>query len=120
VRPTATPTRFNQFWESYPKTQRKVSKVKCEEVWIKKKLDDIADEILIDVNTKAKSKQWLDGFEPAPLTYLNQQRWLDGIAPDSVEKNNKKSGVEKYLENFKDKEIKNEPRDITAFATRLD
>ena len=62
----------------------------------------------------------MDGFEPAPLTYLNQKRWEDGVAPDRIENNNKKTGVSKYLENFKDKEPENEIKDITGFAVRLD
>jgi hypothetical protein len=28
-----------------------------------------------------QSKQWKDGFNPAPLTYINQERWEDDNAP---------------------------------------
>lgn len=26
-----------------------------------------------------KTQQWLDGFEPGPMTYINQSRWEDGV-----------------------------------------
>lgn len=70
---------FSRFWSSYPNTPRRVAKAKCLEIWKKKNLEAIADEIVEHVRALKKTKQWLDGYEPAPLTYLNQQRWEDGI-----------------------------------------
>ena len=32
----------------------------------------------------AKTKAWQDGYEPAPLTYLNQDRWEDGMPRPEV------------------------------------
>ena len=29
------------------------------------------------------TRQWQDGFEPAPLTYLNGERWRDGVHAES-------------------------------------
>jgi hypothetical protein len=37
----------------------------------------VADAIIADIARMKSTKQWLDGFEPSPQTYLNQQRWLD-------------------------------------------
>lgn len=28
-----------------------------------------------------RTKQWQDGFEPAPLTFINQKRWEDAEGP---------------------------------------
>ncbi|WP_255474796.1 helix-turn-helix domain-containing protein [Pusillimonas sp. ANT_WB101] len=70
---------FDDFWNAYPNTSRRVAKSKCRDLWKAKKLDAVADEILSHVKTLAATKQWLDGYEPAPLTYLNQKRWEDGV-----------------------------------------
>jgi hypothetical protein len=47
--------------------------------WANKKLDNIADKIITHVKAMKQSKQWKEGFNPAPLTYINQERWEDGI-----------------------------------------
>jgi uncharacterized protein YdaU (DUF1376 family) len=70
---------FEQFWKVWPATPRKVAKAKCLEVWKRKKLGKNVDEILAHVKALKTSKQWKDGFEPAPLTYLNQDRWADEV-----------------------------------------
>lgn len=72
------PARFSEFWATWPNTDRKVAKAKCAEKWRKAKLGEEADSILAHIRQeKANNRQWLDGFEPAPLTYLNQRRWGD-------------------------------------------
>lgn len=73
------PSAFARFWAAYPNTGRKVAKAKCEQVWKAKKLDLIADEIVSHVEAMKLSQQWVTGYEPAPLTYLNQKRWEDGV-----------------------------------------
>jgi hypothetical protein len=42
-----------------------------------KKLDEVADRIIAHVNALKVTEQWTTGFEPAPLTYINQRRWED-------------------------------------------
>lgn len=75
--PPATRSRFDEFWSAFP---RKENKKKAEEVWKRKKLDSIADQIVADVTDRAaRHKQWLDGFIPHPTTYLNGERWTDEI-----------------------------------------
>lgn len=71
--------RFNEFWLSWPASTRKVGKQACERKWKDKKLDDIAEQIIKHVAEMKKTKQWTDGFEPAPLTYINQGRWADEV-----------------------------------------
>jgi uncharacterized protein YdaU (DUF1376 family) len=79
----ATTSRFDDFWSTWPTSKRKVAKSTCEAKWIKMKLDTVADRIISNVNTLKGSEQWTTGFEPAPLTYINQRRWEDGVAEQS-------------------------------------
>ena len=75
-----TTSRFDEFWSTWPTSKRKVAKSTCETKWHKLKLDTVADKILANVNALKGSEQWTTGFEPAPLTYINQRRWEDGVA----------------------------------------
>ena len=77
---TTLSTRFNEFWSAWPTSKRKVAKATCEMKWLKLKLDNVADQILAHVNSIKGSEQWTTGYEPAPLTYINQRRWEDGVA----------------------------------------
>jgi uncharacterized protein YdaU (DUF1376 family) len=79
------PSRFREFWETWPSTDRKVAKAKCEQRWKARKLDTVADQILAHVGAMKGSKAWKEGYEPAPLTYLNQSRWEDGVHADRIE-----------------------------------
>ncbi len=69
---------FDRFWKLYPSI-RKVAKQKCFERWKSKKYYKIADQIISHVETMKQSKQWKDGFSPAPITYIQQMRWLDDV-----------------------------------------
>ena len=77
---TTLSSRFNEFWSTWPTSKRKVAKSTCEMKWLKLKLDNVADQIIGHVNSIKGSEQWTTGFEPAPLTYINQRRWEDGVA----------------------------------------
>jgi hypothetical protein len=37
----------------------------------------VAQVIIAQVNALKVTEQWTSGFEPAPLTYINQRRWED-------------------------------------------
>jgi len=76
--------RFEEFWKAYP-SDRKQAKKPCMDKWAKLKLDEIADKVISHVESLKGSKSWRDGFCPAPLTYLSQQRWLDGEPEDKTE-----------------------------------
>lgn len=84
----STSDTFDDFWDAYPKTARRVAKAKCLDVWKRHKLDDIAHDIIEHVKGMSETEQWRTGYEPAPLTYLNQKRWQDGI-PDEKPKGSK-------------------------------
>lgn len=83
----ALPNGFDRFWEAWPTSQRKVGKSACAKKWRSAKLDRSAEQIIAHVLAMKVTKQWLDGYDPAPLTYINQQRWMDGApaAASSVE-----------------------------------
>jgi hypothetical protein len=71
-------SRFNDFWKEYP-SNRKVGRKPCEVKWQRKGLDKIADKIINHVREMSKTKSWKEGFNPAPLTYINQERWEDEL-----------------------------------------
>ncbi len=77
----ASSTRFDDFWTAWPKSDRKQDKAKCQDKWEDLKLDNLADKVLADVETKKLTRKWQedDGkFIEAPMVYLNNRRWEDG------------------------------------------
>jgi hypothetical protein len=72
-----TSTRFLEFWAIWPNSQRKVAKAECAKRWAARGLDAQADGIVAHVQALKATRNWREGFEPAPLTYLNQRRWED-------------------------------------------
>jgi uncharacterized protein YdaU (DUF1376 family) len=74
---SAKPTRFDDFWQTWPSSKRKVGKAACLTKWQKHGLDSLADQIIAHVTVMKGTDQWQEGFEPAPLTYINQRRWED-------------------------------------------
>ena len=75
-----TIVRFDEFWNLYPPV-RKTNKKGCMEKWKAKDLDLIADKVIGYVKTMKETKQWKEGFVPAPMTLINQERWEDGTMP---------------------------------------
>ncbi|KWA35776.1 hypothetical protein WT41_01625 [Burkholderia territorii] len=76
---SSTDDSFERFWQAWPRTDRKQGKAKCAERWAKADLGAKANEIIAHVQAmKSTNQQWRTGYEPAPLTYLNQRRWEDG------------------------------------------
>ena len=69
---------FQKFWSTYPSTERRTAKAKCAEIWRKRRLKDSTELIITHLLAMKTTVSWTTGFEPAPLTYLNQSRWLDG------------------------------------------
>jgi uncharacterized protein YdaU (DUF1376 family) len=76
---TSADADFGKFWEVWPSSNRKVAKAKCLEFWKRHRLSEVTDQIIAHVKTMKTSEQWVKGFEPAPMTYLNQRRWEDGL-----------------------------------------
>jgi hypothetical protein len=74
-----TPDGFARFWRAWPATDRKVAKAECAKRWKARGLEKHADAIVEHVESLKASDTWMRGFEPAPLTFLNQQRWKDDL-----------------------------------------
>ena len=72
-----TTSRFDDFWSAWPSSKRKVARAECEKKWFKQNLDKVADTIIASVSKLKRTEQWTTGFDPAPLTYINQRRWED-------------------------------------------
>ena len=75
---------FDEFWETWPKSKRKVDRATCLKTWKNKKLYKITRLIVDHVIAMKEDKEWLDGFVPKPATYLNQRRWEAGIEDTKV------------------------------------
>lgn len=71
---------FADFWSIYP---RKHERKKCAGIWERRKLDDLVETIIADVEArKLNDSKWLekDGkFIPYPQGYLNGDRWEDDM-----------------------------------------
>ena len=81
---TPTASRFEEFWATWPTSKRKVAKTVCKAKWDRMALDPLADKINAVVTRLKASEQWVSGFDPAPLTFINQRRWEDDTQTDSV------------------------------------
>jgi uncharacterized protein YdaU (DUF1376 family) len=77
-------SRFDEFWNNWPASKRKVAKTACKAKWERQALDPLADKINAVVTRLKASEQWVSGYEPAPLTFINQKRWEDEPTTDSV------------------------------------
>ena len=75
------PEGFKTFWGAWPKSSRKGGKPECLKVWLTKRLEESAAEILAHVELMKRGKQWADDqFIPAPVVYLRGAKW-DGAEP---------------------------------------
>lgn len=75
-------SRFEEFWKIYPK---KIAHKPCEAKWKARRLDRLADQIIENVRDRIEGdSQWLKGFVPNPLTYINQDRWDDPIQKETA------------------------------------
>ena len=79
-----TTSRFDEFWNNWPSSKRKVARTTCKAKWDRQALDPLTDEINAMVTRLKASEQWLTGFDPAPLTFINQRRWEDDAGTESV------------------------------------
>jgi len=67
---------FDKWWIALP-DGRKNNKKGCEQKWFSKDLDKIAKDIMQWTTKMKGTKEWREGFNPAPETILNQERWND-------------------------------------------
>ncbi len=79
----ASLTRFDEFWNAWPKSERKQDRIKCAEKWKANGFDELSEIILADIATKKLTQKWQGGFIEAPEVYLDNRRWEDGVTPDA-------------------------------------
>jgi uncharacterized protein YdaU (DUF1376 family) len=73
-----TASRFDEWWDAY---DLKKNRKKALEIWKRRKLDGMADELIADAqNRHQHDADWKRGFQPHPTTYLNGDRWNDELA----------------------------------------
>ena len=80
----ATTSRFEEFWNNWPSSKRKVAKSACKAKWDRLVLDPLTEKINAVVTLLKSSEQWISGYEPSPLTFINQKRWEDDSGTESV------------------------------------
>lgn len=78
---------FLEFWDCWPKNERKQDRSKCSEKWRRNQLSAEKASILADVQAKKLTRKWLDGFIESPLVYLNGKRWQDGQGAEQADEN---------------------------------
>ncbi|MDN7814886.1 hypothetical protein [Burkholderia vietnamiensis] len=76
---------FERWWDAWPHTPRRVAKAECEKRWRRAGLDEHVELIVAHTLAMKLTQPWRDGYEPAPLTYLNQRRWQDPLPPTESE-----------------------------------
>ena len=75
--------KFQEFWKSYPSSNRKVNKTGCMKLWQSQNLEPLGDKIINHVKMmsetdwKKDNGQWI----PMPATYLRQERFNADVAP---------------------------------------
>ena len=69
---------FAQFWDAWPKSERKQDKAKCAEKFKAQGFAEVLPAILADIAVKKTTDKWRGGFIEAPEVYLNNRRWEDG------------------------------------------
>lgn len=68
---------FVEFWKIWPTGPRKVGKQQCLNKWARYECCNNATLICKHIEWLKAQQDWIGGFIPMPLTYLNQQRWVD-------------------------------------------
>lgn len=75
VRATPAPSRFDEFWQSYP---NKKGRKDAERHWKREGCDAVADALLAHVALmQREDTDWLRGAIPMGSTYINGRRWED-------------------------------------------
>ncbi len=86
--------RFEEFWQTYPK---KTGKKPCSAKWKARRLDRLADQIIKNVRDRIEGdSQWLRGFVPNPLTFINQDRWDDPIQKETAGEKAQRSRTDSF------------------------
>lgn len=80
---------FVEFWDAWPRSDRKGGKAECVKVWEEKALEIEAPAIVAHVCAMAKTEGWTKQngeYVPAPAVYLRQRRWDGAELPPPARK----------------------------------
>lgn len=77
---------FPEFWAAWPSGPRKVAKQQCLNKWATLGCASEASHIRAHVEWMKTQDEWLRGFVPMPMTYLNQRRWDEWEPPKPTPK----------------------------------
>ena len=69
---------FERFWQAFPKN-RKGSKWEASCIWERRNYERYTEEIVQDLENRAKSRKWIDGYNPEAKTYLNKHVWTEPV-----------------------------------------
>jgi hypothetical protein len=75
--------KFQEFWKSYPSSNRKVNKTGCMKLWQSQNLEPLGDKIINHVKIMADTDWKKDNgqYIPMPATYLRQERFNTELTP---------------------------------------
>jgi len=75
--------KFNEFWKTYPASNRKVNKSGCMKLWQSQNLEPIGDKIINHVKMMSDTDWKKDNgqYIPMPATYLRQSRFDTELTP---------------------------------------
>lgn len=81
-----TASAFSEFWETWPKGERKVARGECEKKYRRKVTSAVAHAtVMAALRQDIASDGWQRGFSPLPATWINQNRWeRDADIPEST------------------------------------
>lgn len=78
-RPKAAPEArtywFKTFWQDYPASPHKLDEPACWKNWHAQNLEPNGRAILENMDLWTDSRQWRQGYVPAPLKYLKKKTW---------------------------------------------
>lgn len=83
AKPPLDKSGFDEFWNAWPKNERKQDKAKCKAKWEANGYGAVLTAILADINVKLGTDKWKEGFIEAPEVYLNNKRWEDGVTANA-------------------------------------
>ena len=75
---------FAEFWDAWPKSERKQDKADCKKKWETRGLGAVKAVILADIEIKKQTTKWQEAggkYIEGPLVYINGSRWEDGVTP---------------------------------------
>lgn len=104
---TQTDYYFNEFWNAYPTSKRKVDKKRCSIAFAQiEHIDQVFDDIMRGLEAWKQSKEWTEQngqYIPAPLVFIHQRRWEGILAEVDKQADENQAVYEMYKDYFNQK-----------------